>query len=38
MQIHLSKVLDYIKIFIRFAEYHTEKELKSAKFIEDIKI
>ncbi len=38
MQIHLSKVLEHIKIFIRFAEYHTEKELKSAKFIEDIKI
>jgi DNA repair protein RecO (recombination protein O) len=38
MEIHLGKVLKYIKLFSRFTEYHTEKKLNSAKFIEELKI
>ncbi|MFI5324533.1 MAG: DNA repair protein RecO, partial [Thermodesulfobacteriota bacterium] len=38
MEIHLGKVLKYIKLFSRFIEYHTEKKLNSAKFIEELKI
>jgi len=36
MDAHLSPVLKYIKLFTRFTEYHTEKELKSGKFIEEL--
>lgn len=36
MEIHLAKVLQYIKLFTEFTEYHTEKELKSSKFIEEL--
>ena len=36
MDIYLSQVLKYIKLFTRFTEYHTEKELKSGKFIEEL--
>jgi DNA repair protein RecO (recombination protein O) len=38
MQANLEKVLKYIKLFIKFTERHTEKELKSGKFIEELKI
>ncbi len=38
MEIHLGKVLKYIKLFLRFTEYHTEKKLNSSKFIEELKI
>jgi DNA repair protein RecO (recombination protein O) len=38
MEIQLGKVLKYIKLFSRFTEYHTEKKLNSAKFIEELKI
>lgn len=38
MEIHLGKVLRYIKLFTKFTEFHTEKELKSSKFIEELKI
>ena len=38
MEIHLGKVLKYIKLFSRFTEYHTEKKLNSSKFIEELKI
>ena len=36
MDIYLSQVLKYIKLFTKFAEYHTEKELKSGNFIEEL--
>ncbi len=36
MEIQLAKVLQYIKLFTEFTEYHTEKELKSSKFIEEL--
>lgn len=36
MDIHLSEVLKYIKLFTKFTEYHTERELKSGKFIEEL--
>ncbi|MEM7008036.1 MAG: DNA repair protein RecO [Thermodesulfobacteriota bacterium] len=38
MNANLEKVLKYIKLFIKFTEHHTEKELKSAKFIEELKL
>ena len=38
MDMSLGKVLKYIKLFTKFTEYHTEKELKSAKFIEELTI
>jgi DNA repair protein RecO (recombination protein O) len=38
MEIHLGSVLRYIKLFLRFTEYHTEKKLNSSKFIEELKI
>lgn len=38
MDIYLSQVLKYIKLFTRFTEYHTEKELKSGKFIEELTV
>lgn len=38
MEIQLGKVLTYIKLFTKFTEFHTEKELKSSKFIEELKI
>lgn len=37
MQANLEKVLKYIKLFIKFTERHTEKELKTGKFIEELK-
>ena len=36
MDVYSSQVLKYIKLFTRFTEYHTEKELKSGKFIEEL--
>lgn len=36
MDVYLSQVLKYIKLFTKFTEYHTEKELKSGKFIEEL--
>ena len=36
MDIYLSEVLKYIKLFTKFTEYHTERELKSGKFIEEL--
>ncbi len=38
MKSNLEKVLKYIKLFIKFTERHTEKELKSGKFIEELKL
>lgn len=38
MEIQLGKVLNYIKLFSRFTEYHTEKKLNSSKFIEELKL
>jgi hypothetical protein len=38
MEIHLGRVLRYIKLFSKFTEYHTEKKLNSSKFIEELKI
>lgn len=38
MEIHLGKVLNYIRLFTKFTEFQTEKELKSSKFIEELKI
>lgn len=38
MESNLEKVLKYIKLFIKFTERHTEKELKSGKFIEELKL
>jgi len=38
MDIYLGKVLKYIKLFTKFTEYHTEKELKSSRFIEELTI
>ena len=38
METNLEKVLKYIKLFIKFTERHTEKELKSGKFIEELKL
>ena len=38
MDIYLSEVLKYIKLFTKFTEYHTERELKSGKFIEELTI
>ncbi|MGB2692990.1 MAG: DNA repair protein RecO [Thermodesulfobacteriota bacterium] len=38
MESNLEKVLKYIKLFIKFTEHHTEKELKSGKFIEELKL
>lgn len=36
METDLEKVLKYIKLFIKFTERHTEKELKSGKFIQEL--
>ena len=36
MDVYLSQVLKYIKLFTKFTEYHTERELKSGKFIEEL--
>lgn len=38
MESNLEKVLKYIKLFIKFTERHTEKELKSGKFIEELRL
>lgn len=38
MEKDLEKVLKYIKLFIKFTERHTEKELKSGKFIQELKL
>ncbi len=38
MESDLEKVLKYIKLFTKFTERHTERELKSAKFIEELKL
>jgi len=38
MESNLEKVLKYIKLFIKFTEHRTEKELKSGKFIEELKL
>jgi DNA repair protein RecO (recombination protein O) len=38
MESNLEKVLKYIKLFIKFTKRHTEKELKSGKFIEELKL
>ncbi len=38
MDVYLSQVLKYIKLFTKFTEYHTEKELKSSRFIEELTI
>lgn len=38
MDVYLSQVLKYIKLFTKFTEYHTERELKSGKFIEEIRL
>ena len=38
MEANLEKVLKYIKLFTKFTERHTEKELKSARFIEELKL
>ncbi len=38
METELEKVLKYIKLFTKFTERHTEKELKSARFIEELKL
>lgn len=38
MESNLEKVRKYIKLFITFTERHTDKELKSGKFIEELKL
>lgn len=38
MELHLEKVLKYVKLFLRFTEYHTEKKLNSSKFIEELTV
>jgi len=38
MESNLEKVQKYIKLFIKFTERHTDKELKSGKFIEELKL
>jgi len=38
MESNLEKVRKYIKLFIKFTERHTDKELKSGKFIEELKL
>lgn len=38
MKSNLEKVLKYIKLFNKFTERRTEKEIKSAKFIEGLKL
>jgi len=38
MESNLEKVLKYIKLFTKFIERHTEKELKSSRFIEELKL
>ena len=35
---NLEKVLKYIKLFIKFTERHTEREIKSGSFIEELKL
>ncbi len=37
-ELHLSKVLQYIKLFAKFTEYHTERKLKSTQFIEELRL
>ena len=38
MEIHLLKVLEHIKLFTKFIEHHTEKDLNSSKFIEELQL
>lgn len=38
MESNLDKVLKYIKLFTKFTEHHTEKEIKSGKFLEELKL
>jgi len=38
MELHLEKVLKYVKLFLRFTEYHTEKKLNSSRFIEELTV
>ena len=38
MESNLEKVLKYIKLFTKFTQRHTEKELKSGRFIEELKL
>jgi DNA repair protein RecO (recombination protein O) len=38
MESDLEKVLKYIKLFTKFTERHTEKEIKSSRFIEELKL
>ena len=38
MESNLEKVRKYIKLFIKFTERHTDKKLKSGKFIEELKL
>lgn len=38
MEMHLSKALQYIKLFTKFTEYHTERKLKTSRFIEELRI
>lgn len=38
MESELEKVLKYIKLFTKFTQRHTEKELKSARFIKELKL
>ena len=38
MESDLEKVLKYIKLFTKFTQRHTEKELKSGRFIEELKL
>jgi len=38
MESNLEKVLEYIKLFTKFTQRHTEKELKSRRFIEELKL
>lgn len=37
MEMNLSKVLQYIKLFTTFTEYHTERKLKTSQFIEELR-
>ncbi len=38
MKTHPKKALQYIRLFAKFTEYHTEKKLKSSRFIKEIEV
>lgn len=38
MELHLENVVKYVKLFLRFTEYHTEKKLNSSRFIEELTV